>query len=70
MHVSTRAVAWSLGLFTVGLVVIAILAMTGAMGLDRTVIGSYTGFHVIGVLVAATGVLALVAALLRRPART
>ena len=70
MHVSTRGVAWSLGLFTVGLLIVAILAMTGAMGLDETVVGTYTGFHVIGVLVAAAGVLALVAALLRGAART
>ena len=65
MKVPSRALAWSLGILTVGLVVIAVLAMTGAMGLDETVIGSYTGFHVIGVLVAAAGMLALVAALLR-----
>jgi len=70
MHVSTRAVAWSLGVFTVALLAAAILAMTGLISLDDTVFGTYTGLHVVGVLVAFTGVLALVAALLRRGVRT
>ena len=64
MGISTRAVAWVLGVFTVALIVVAVLAMTGAIA--ESIIGGYTGFHVIGVLIAATGVLALVAGLVRR----
>ena len=68
MHISTRAVAWFLGLITLGLFVVALLAITGSLG--HTVIGTYTGFHVLGVLIAVAGVLALVAALLRGTTKT
>ena len=63
MTISARAVAWLLGLLTLALLAVAALAMTGALA--DTVFSTYSGFHVLGVLIAAVGVLALVAALLR-----
>lgn len=64
MFVPTRAMAWVLALVTLGLVIVWFLAMTGEF-LDQTLLGSYTGYHAVAVLAAVTGVLALVAALLR-----
>ena len=64
MFVPTRAMTWVLALVTLGLVIVALLAMTGEI-LDRTILGNYTGYHALAVLATVTGVLALVAALLR-----
>lgn len=70
MQVSGRAVAWSLGFLAVGLFGAGLLAIAGVMGLDETVLGTYNGIHVLGVLLAVIGGLAFVAAVLRRPTNT
>ena len=65
-----RPIAWLLGLFVVALALAAVLAMTGTLGMDATILGTYTGMHVAGVVLAVVGVLALVVVLSRRTAKT
>lgn len=47
MFVPTRAMTWVLALVTLGLVIVALLAMTGEI-LDQTILGDYTGYHAPG----------------------
>lgn len=62
--------AWSLGIAPAALLVAGLLAITGTMNLNDTVLGTYSGMHVLGLVLAVVGMLALVAALVRSTAKT
>lgn len=65
MRIPSRAMTWALSSFVLALVLASLFAMTGVLGPDQTILGSYTGMHIAGVVLAVAGVLALVAVLLR-----
>ena len=66
MRMSSRAVAWILGLFAAALLVTGLLAVTGLAGLNETTLGSYNGMHIAGFVLAVVATLALAVSFGRR----
>jgi hypothetical protein len=73
MQVSSRTVAWTIGILAVVLVVIPLLGMLGMMAVGGTMMDGMMGMHTAGfvwLLLAAVVVIGLVVVLFRQTTKT